>query len=76
MDDVLRMIDERLKRIELKVDGLSSDGCAKSAHHDGIVRRVESLEVQAAEGRGRIGVVMMISGAAIAAVFQWLGKHV
>jgi len=76
---VMDLVLEQLKDLNSKLDDLVRNGCSHAADHTSnqsyISERVRRLETAAAEGRGRLIVINIITGAAIAAFFQWVGRH-
>ena len=87
MSEIIKMLDERLKqlddrqiRIEAKIDNMMQTGCAKAEAHrrvednqESIFKRLVTVELAQAEGRGKMVVLGVIACAAMGAFFAWVG---
>lgn len=69
-DDTIRMICDRLDRIEKKIDGISLNGCSKASQHADQEIRLRSLELDRAKALGAIATISLIIGM----VGGWIGK--
>jgi hypothetical protein len=81
-DDVQQLILNKLTALELKVDTMIREGCAKAPGHalvgsqqEGLFKRIRELELAQAEGKGKLVVVVAIISIIITAFLTWLGKH-
>jgi hypothetical protein len=81
-EDVQKMILHKLENLELKVDTMIREGCAKAPGHalalnqqDGMFKRIRELEISQAEGKGKLVIVVAIITVIISAFITWLGKH-
>ena len=79
------MILQQLKDLNLKVDNIMRNGCAKAETHDTIQKnqseiftRINAIEHMQDEGRGKLilgcSIMSAIVGGGIAMFFQWIGK--
>ena len=81
MSEIIKMLDERLIRIEAKIDNMMQTGCAKAEAHrrvednqESIFKRLVTVELAQAEGRGKMVVLGVIACAAMGAFFAWIGR--
>jgi hypothetical protein len=66
-DDVQRLILNKLQALEDKFDTMIREGCAKAPGHalalsqqEGMFKRIRELEINQAEGKGKLVVVVAI----------------
>jgi hypothetical protein len=80
--DLENIILRKLDSLEGKLDSMMRDGCSKADSHktlqEGqreIFQRLNATERSISEGRGRLGIVMLVAGGALSMIFTWIGKR-
>jgi hypothetical protein len=80
--DIEKIILDKLRNLEDKLDHMMRDGCMKADTHKSVVEnqreifgRLNIIEKAQAEGKGKLAVAMVIAGAAISLALQYIGKR-
>jgi hypothetical protein len=62
-EDTIKMICDRLDRIEDKIDTMTLHGCAKAESHQDVEIRVRSLEADRSKALGVLSLLSLFAGA-------------
>lgn len=71
-DEMINLILSKLDRLEIKIDGISNNGCSKAGQHVDQEGRIRDLEADRNRAVGVIALVSLFAGAIGAGILRIL----